>query len=338
MSAPPGWDEAAAWSPRGHVMQSTAWARIRRAQGWRAEYVRGERPLPCALVLWRPLAFGQRLAYVPRGPVIEPGDAEGLRRILEQLAERARRGGAVFLKVDPELDPADAAPALAEAGFRRGPDIQPVLATLELALGRDDDALLATFEKDTRWSVRQATKRGVVVRVAEGDADLRTFHALYAETGSRAGFITRTAQYYRSVWGTLIAAGLATLRLAEHGGRAVAGAITWRCGERELYMYGASNEAGRRCYASYLLQWECIRAARDRGAARYDFGGIPLDPERTDDPMRGPYLFKKGFGGQPRRFVGAHDAVARPLAYRAFLMAEPLYTRALQALGRRRRD
>ncbi|MEK6620752.1 MAG: peptidoglycan bridge formation glycyltransferase FemA/FemB family protein, partial [Chloroflexota bacterium] len=90
-----------------------------------------------------------------------------------------------------------------------------------------------------------------------------------------------------------------------------------------------------RSLASYGLQWECIAAAKARGAVRYDLGGIPADPSRKDDPMYGPYLFKKGFGGDTRRYVGAHDAVSRPLAYAACRATEPLFTRALQRARRR---
>jgi lipid II:glycine glycyltransferase (peptidoglycan interpeptide bridge formation enzyme) len=50
--------------------------------------------------------------------------------------------------------------------------------------------------------------------------------------------------------------------------------------------------------------------------------------------MYGPYLFKKGFGGAPRRFVGAHDVVPNELAYRAYAVAEPMYTAALRLVGR----
>src|SRR5581483_1339884 len=53
VSAPAGWDEAAARSPWGHALQSSAWAQIRAAQGWRPEFVRIADPLPVALVLWR---------------------------------------------------------------------------------------------------------------------------------------------------------------------------------------------------------------------------------------------------------------------------------------------
>ena len=334
-AAPPGWDDAAVRSPGGHVLQSVAWSRIREAQGWRAEFHRLGSPLPAALVLWRALPAGQSIAYVPRGPIV--GDPSELETALATLASIARERRAIFLKVDPEIDADAAAGAFRAAGFRRAPDIQPVIATLELELVRDEDALFAALEKDTRWSVRQAEKRGVSVREASGDHDLRALYDLYAETGQRAGFITRTWDYYRRMWGTLVAAGHAKVRLAEKDGKPVAGALTWRCGEREVYQSAATNDAGRTAYAAYALLWRCIIEARKGGARRFDFGGIPVDVTRKDDPMYGPYMFKKGFGGTPRRFVGAQDTVPNDLMYRAYAVAEPAYTAALRLVGRIRR-
>jgi lipid II:glycine glycyltransferase (peptidoglycan interpeptide bridge formation enzyme) len=330
--APPGWDDVAVRSPGGHVLQSSAWADIRRAQGWRAEFMRIGDPLPVALVLWRSLPGAQRLGYVPRGPVV--ADAAQLPAALGAIARLARERGAIFVKVDPEIGAEAAAEPLREAGFRRAPDIQPVLATLEVDLAPDEDALFAGLEKDTRWSVRQAEKKGVSVRDAEGENDLRALYELYAETGRRAAFITRTWDYYRRMWGALVAAGHARVRIAERGGRAVAGALVWRCGEREVYQSAATNDEGRTAHAAYVLLWRCIIAARRSDARRFDFGGIPVDVTRKDDPMYGPYLFKKGFGGTPRRFAGAHDTVPKELAYRAYGVAEPLYTAALRLAGR----
>ncbi|MBI3521704.1 MAG: peptidoglycan bridge formation glycyltransferase FemA/FemB family protein [Chloroflexi bacterium] len=284
-------------APGGHVMQSTAWARIREAQGWRATYLDAA-PHGLALVLWRPLPLGRRMAYVPRGPIFRGGRDE-LAAMLERLAELLRREPALFMRVDPEVGE-DVRDVLVSNGWRRAPDIQPVLATLELDLTPTEDALLAGLEKDTRWSVRQAEKRGIAMREGTSDADLRAFFDIYSVTGRRAGFITRTWDYYRLVWRTLIDAGHAKLLLAEDGAAAVAGAMTWHCGDRELYMYG----------------------------------GIPVDPSDERDPMHGPYHFKKGFGGAEKRFVGAHDLVPRELPYRAFNLLEPMYARALR-LARR---
>lgn len=329
-TAPDGWDDAAARGPGGHVLQSSAWAGIRERQGWTAEFLR---PAGAhALVLWRPLPGGMRFGYCPRGPIAAAG---ALPDALRALAAHAKATpGALVLKVDPERTADEAGAALGAAGFTRGPDIQPVIATLVLPLDRSDDEILARFEKDTRWSVRQPEKRGVELYPGTTDADLGAFYGLYALTGRRAGFITRTESYYRTVWRTLIDAGLATLWLAERAGQPVAGAMTWHCGDRELYMYGATNEAGRKVYAAYGLLWRCIVEARMRGARLFDFGGIPADPADERDPMHGPYLFKKGFGGTVTHWVGAHDTVPRPFAYRAFRLLEPVYTRALQVARR----
>lgn len=334
VQAPAGWDEAAVGSPGGHVLQSSAWAAVRASQGWRPEFVRVGDPLPLALVLWRDALPGRPIGYVPRGPIVAAGHTDSLRRALDQLATLARDRRAIFLKVDPELTADAAAGPLREAGFRRGSDIQPVLATLVLDLGADEDALLAGLDKDTRWSVRQAPKRGVTAREVTGESSLRVFYDLYATTGGRAGFITRTWDYYRRVWGALIGAGHASLRLAYVDGAAVAGAMVWRCGDRALYQTGATNDAGRKSYAAYALLWECIIEAKRAGRRAFDMGGIPLDPERKDDPMYGPYLFKRGFGGEVRRWVGAHDIAPSPLLHRAYRVAEPAYTFALRTLGR----
>ncbi len=338
VDAPRGWDDDAARSAWGHTLQSSAWARIRGSQGWRPEFVRiGER-LPLALVLWRDALPGRPIGYVPRGPIVAADDAIGLRRALDHLATLAHDRRAIFLKVDPELGPELAGPALHAAGFRRSAqDIQPLLATLQLDLAPSEDALLAGMEKDTRWSVRQAPKRGVTVRTSTDEAALRSFYELYALTGDRAGFITRTWQYYRDTWGTLIESGLAALRLAYVDGAAVAGAMVWRCGDRALYQSGATNDVGRRSYAAYGLLWECIIEEKRAGRAVFDMGGIPQDLERKDDPMYGPYLFKRGFGGILRRWVGAHDTVPSPALYNAYLIAEPAYTNALRLLGKLRR-
>jgi len=57
VSAPAGWDDAAARSPGGHVLQSSAWARIREAQ----------RSVEIRAFLWRDDEAGKHVAAdVPR--------------------------------------------------------------------------------------------------------------------------------------------------------------------------------------------------------------------------------------------------------------------------------
>lgn len=328
------WDDAAVRSRHGHVLQSAAWGALRERQGWQAEHLRVGDPLPVALLLWRTLPAGQRFGYVPRGPVFDHDDPAQLDAALAAIARRARERGAIFIKVDAEVprDRADLLAAYARHGFGRSPqEVQYAVATLEIDLRRDEDAIFADFDKDTRWSIRTAERRGVQVAERSDDAALEEFRALYAETGERVGFITRPPAYYLSVWRTLVDVGHGTLFLASHEGRAVAGALLFWCGDRGVYMYGASDDAARRTYAGYLLQWHCIRAARARGCARYDLGGIPPVPVKQER-LYGLYLFKKGFGGARRDFAGAHDVVSRPLLYRLWSAAAPRISAARAAL------
>ena len=332
------WNAAAVRSTYGHVLQSTEWGGIRSAQGWEPVTVRIGDPLPVALVLWRTLPLGQRIAYVPRGPVFDHGHAAQFEAALAALARRAREAGAIFLKVDPEIpaDRTDLLDVYARAGFVRSPqDVQPVLSTLQIDLAQTEDAILAGFDKDTRWSVRTAERRGVQIRERSDLDALRAFYELYETTGRRASFITRTAVYYLTVWRRLIEAGHAALFVATVDERIVAGAMLFWCGERAVYMYGASGDLARKTYATYLLQWQCIRHARARGCARYDLGGVPREPSASD-PMYGVYLFKKGFGGARRDFAGAHDVVPKPFLYRLWLAVEPRAYATLALLRRGR--
>src|SRR5438094_123829 len=216
------WDRDAVRSRFGHVLQSQAWGQLRAQQGWTPEELRIGDALPVALVLWRRLPLGQTIGYVPRGPVFDHDDPQQLSRALGVLAAKARERGAVFLKVDPEIDASRADLVAAYAGngfFRSRQEVQPVVATLEVDLCRSEEEILKSFDKDTRWSVRTAEKRGVVVEERSDDASLREVTALYEETGRRGEFITRTTAYYLRVWRALIDAGHATLYAAVVEGR-----------------------------------------------------------------------------------------------------------------------
>src|SRR5256885_13502918 len=102
MEAPRGWDDVAARSPWGHVLQSSVWAAVRERQGWRAEYLRIGEPLPVVLRLWKDALAGPRIAYVPRGPIVAPADSAGLLRALTRPAGLARERRAASLKAGPQ--------------------------------------------------------------------------------------------------------------------------------------------------------------------------------------------------------------------------------------------
>ena len=81
---------------------------------------------------------------------------------------------------------------------------------------------------------------------------------------------------------------------------------------------------------TYLLQWAAITWAKQQACTDYDLWGIPdADPATLEaefqtrgDGLWGVYRFKRGFGGEIVRSVGAFDFVYKPVLYRVYKLRQ----------------
>ncbi|HHB90592.1 MAG TPA: peptidoglycan bridge formation glycyltransferase FemA/FemB family protein [Anaerolineae bacterium] len=324
-SQSPDWDEAA-WDafvdahPHGHFLQLSGWGRFKAAFGWesvRVGVVEHNRLVAGAQILLRPLArvpLAPRFAYIPKGPVVDWSRADLLPSLFEAIHAVARTRRAAMLRMEPErLDSPDLRAQLQSLGFTPSRAIQP-RTTVWVDLTPDEATILKRMKQKWRYNVRLAARKGVVVR--EGDAhDLDAFIALMQITGSRKAFGVHTPDYYRTFWHLFAPTGRAVLLLAEFEGKPLAAIMVGYTGSRAYYFYGASGNQHRNLMPSHLLQWEAMRWARARGCTKYDLWGVPDavadDPNAAipDPPegMWGVWRFKRGFGGQVVRYVGAWD-------------------------------
>ena len=103
----------------------------------------------------------------------------------------------------------------------------------------------------------------------------------------------------------------ARLYMAYADGVAIAGTLAILYGDKVWYLYGASDNAFRNAMPNYLLQWEMIRWAVERGCNVYDFRGVSGDLSE-DNPLYGLYRFKKGFGGDLVEFAGEFNYLINP--------------------------
>jgi peptidoglycan pentaglycine glycine transferase (the first glycine) len=344
------WNRFLLGLPGAHLLQSWEWGAFKGSYGWVPERWAwrspdGE-PNAAALVLYRTAGRIFRIAYCPRGPVLDWAQA-GLRtQVLDDLAAASQRQGAIFLKIDPAVQgragaapPPSAGEALTrevlagwrEPGWIPSPEQVQFRNTFALDLTPSEDELLAGMKQKTRYNIRLAARRGVFVRRGSA-ADLETLYQMYAETSLRDGFVIRTPAYYRDAWGSFIEAGLAQPFLAEVEGLPVAAIIVFRFGDCAYYMYGMSTADHREKMPNHLLQWEAIRWARESGCLTYDFWGAPdrIDPA---DPMYGVYRFKEGFGAHFVETQGAWDYPIRRSMYRAYSTLMPLVLAAMRSRG-----
>lgn len=336
-------NERAAWSqallalPAPHLLQSWEWGEVKAQTGWAAQRLlwlqpTTGRPAAAASLLVRRISrLPWGVAYVPKGPVLDWQDPAAVELALAGVEAAARQRRAIFVKIDPDVDPASPAGQQLVASLRRRgwqPSAEQIqfrnTALLNLAAG--EEALLASMKPKWRYNIRLAERRGVQVRIGS-PADLPTFYALYAETGGRDGFIVRPFDYYQQTWLRFMqpADGLspwAALLLAEVEGDAVAGLILFGFGATAWYLYGASSERQRNLMPNHLLQWEAMRLAIARGCAVYDLWGAP-DVLEESDALWGVWRFKEGFGAQFAPHIGAWDYPANRPLYRLYSDAMP---------------
>jgi lipid II:glycine glycyltransferase (peptidoglycan interpeptide bridge formation enzyme) len=273
----------------------------------------------------RPVLGGRAFWYVPHGPILDWGSSaagERLRAMLIGLRLAAARHRAIAVKLEPRLEAG--AP---ELDAFRGRGLRPRADTLQVGQTRiielaDDDALLAGFDKDTRYAVRRAEREGVLVEISEeaGDtAAIDALHGLVGETQRRAGFPMPPLERYRVAWRALAAAGRAVILEARRDGTLLASGMVVIEGARSYYLFSGSRREERgepKHYASYALQWAMMRLARDRGAREHDLWGIAPPGAGPDHPWHGVALFKKGFGGREVTWAGSWDLVVDPTLYR----------------------
>lgn len=313
-----------------HLLQTEAWGQLKSRFGWQAQSVSG------VLVLFRQLPLGLTLAYVPRGPQIDWGNPTTQREMAAALDAAARLRRAVFLKLEPDLpDAPEHARALDALGFRPSSQtVQPRRSLVVNLTGGEAD-VLARMKQKTRYNIRLATKKDVTVRAARSPADRGAFTALMQVTGERDRFGVHTPDYYRVAYDLFHPLGQCELFLAEFGGELLAGVMAFALGARAWYFYGASSDRERSRMAPYLAQWEAIRWAKTCGAQWYDLWGVPDEAEAAleaqfegrGDGLWGVYRFKRGWGGQLVRSIGAWDRVYHPPLYRAY----QIYLRLRQA-------
>ncbi len=323
--------------PKGHFLQLWEWGLVKKGMGWE--------PLPLVLeqdgeirgsllILKKKLpvpGMKKCIFYSPRGPVVDVEDEELCRILFEGARRAAKDHGAVFLKIDPDVVYSNGVfqDILKKCGFKRNETglnfegVQPNFV-FRLNIIPSEEKLLKNMHSKTRYNIKLARRKGVKVREAENEEDLKTFYTLLEETAERDKFLIRGYEYFEWIWDLMVKSGYAQLFMAEYEGQVIAAALALILGDKVWYLYGASSNKYRNVMPNYLLQWEMIRWARNNGCSVYDFRGVSGDLDENN-PLYGLYRFKRGFGGEFIEFMGEWDRVYSPFLYWLWSTTLPLY-------------
>lgn len=264
------WDEFVADAPGGDIVQTTAWARFRRTQGFESRRIVGRVD---GRIVGGMQVFSRRLgpvtvAYVPYGPLQGEGSDGVAARALEVL-QREFRQGAVFLQPPLGSDSIwDRRGSFVESSVNVAPS-----ASLRIDLSVSADEMLMALSKSLRRNLRKSSERRVQIRPG-GKEDIALLAKLHTSTASRQGFAPLSEDYLTAFWESLAPGGHARLFVGEVEGEPVAAELFSTFGgvtTARVTGFVRSHEAAR---VPAALVWEAIDDARSRAERWFDFGGV----------------------------------------------------------------
>ena len=344
----PEWDAFVAAAPGGHHAQTSLWGEVKAVLGWDAQRVvlhDGDTIVGGVQLLTRAVGPGVRVGFAPRGPLVPEGDEQALDVLLSALDEVGRRRHIRYVKLQPPAGRSELASLLGRRGWALSTMEAAPTATVQVDLEADEDEIMRRMRKRTREMIRQAPRRGLVVREAVAE-DLPTYCSIVEATSRRQGFGAYPRRYYEAMWSAFSAAGNATMLMAELEGRVLSATLLVGYGDRVTYKMGGWSGEKTRVHPNEAIHWAGIQWAKAAGYRYYDFDGIHesiaralrADGELPESARSGVAHFKLGFGGEVELFPSAMDrsptALLRPMVRLAAPRMDRMKSVAHRALGR----
>lgn len=258
------------------------------------------------------LPFGQSFLYAPYGPILKLGPDQALINFAkENFARVAKDEKAIFLRFDNSFAVGAKARDVGASGY-----FQPREETV-LDLTKSEEEILAGMEKDHRYSIKVAEKRGARVEFIESIADkFDEFYSLLSETSSRNGFGLLSRAYYKTIFESITENKNGFLAVASFEGELLAMNLIILHGNSAHYLLGSSTSKLRDKLPTYLLQWATIKHLKEKGVKNYNLGGV--------DAWESLAKYKKGFGGHDLNHGDMYDLVGQPLWYFLYKMRKML--------------
>lgn len=209
----------------GHLTQASAWAKVKAGwtphfvgvYEWSEEIVRAENLVASTLVLVRNFPLGQKLAYCPRGPVLDWNDEEVLKFTLTALKKFTKKIGAFELCIDPpvvsrqwlpnpnniEYIPIEATATklinnISNLGYKKTSPKNSTYQTQNTFIMESSDLYIKTISASKRRHYKTAKKIGYELEEATLE-QLPALAEFIKGVGERHGNAVRDENYFRKL-------------------------------------------------------------------------------------------------------------------------------------------
>ncbi|HEC65647.1 MAG TPA: peptidoglycan bridge formation glycyltransferase FemA/FemB family protein, partial [bacterium] len=297
-------------------LQSWNWGEFQKKLGsrvWRTGISAGEKLIGIASIIEVKAKRGKML-HVRHGPVIDYSNETLLKEITDYLKELAKQNDAWYIRISSLIkENSQEEESLKALGYRDSQmhDVDAEV-TWVLDLNQSEDEILKGMRKNTRNLIRRAKKDGVEIIKSKNIDDVENhFWPIFKDTIKRQKWVAYDLDYIKKEFETLIKDDQTQLFLAKYKGKYIAASLFTYFNKQVIYHHSGSLTEFRKVPASYLVQWESILEAKNRGMTKYNFWGIaPMNKNgelNKKHPWSGLSFFKMGFGGRVEKWMHAKD-------------------------------
>ncbi|MBL7142404.1 MAG: peptidoglycan bridge formation glycyltransferase FemA/FemB family protein [Candidatus Pacebacteria bacterium] len=300
-------------------LQSWNWGDFNKAMGnkiWRLGIYDWNELVGTALVSKVSARRGTFL-LIQHGPNVktESKKLEVLNALLEELKKLGEKEGACFIRMNPLWGDKD---IFTKLGFKTAQmHANAYEATLKLDISLPEQELLSDMRKTTRYLIRQAQKNPEIeISKSNEMKDVALFDKLNKEVARHQKFVPFSLDFVKNEFDVLSKDNQTLLFFGKYKGEIVASALVVFWSGIAFYHQAALSPKYHKIPVAYLLQWEAIKEAKERGCKTYDFWGFVDPKENPNHPWAGPTLFKMGFSGELYQYLKTQDF---PLSWKYWL-------------------
>ena len=305
-------------------LQSWNWGEFQemmREKIWRLGVFEGRDLISVALVVKVKAKRGTFL-LVPHGPITTNPKFEIrnpkqilnlkfqiLNILLGKLKQLAKQEDAGFIRINPVWSRSSENISLfKDMGFRDAPIQMHPEASWKLSVISPSSELLLDMRKTTRYLIRQASQNSdITVSQSNSLGDVKIFSAMHEKVSKRQGFVPFSLEYLEKEFSVFKQDNAISIFFGKYKDEIAAASFVVFWSDIGFYHHAASSPQYAKLSIPYLLQWEAIKEAKNRGCVLYDFWGY-VDPKKEPShPWAGPTLFKMGFGGDAHEYVKTQD-------------------------------
>ncbi len=300
-----------------HPLQSLLWGEFRKKTGVRVANADN------LLITIHPIPYTKyTIGYLPKGPDID-------RDMLTKLIDIGKKYNCIFIQIEPNVEK-----NTKEYKFKHlHKAAHPLFTkyTFILDLTKSEEELLKNMHSKTRYNIKLAEKKGVIITEDNSDEAFKEYLKLTQETTKRQKFYAHGKKYHELMWETIkpkTSKGsqdlTAHLLIAKYQEKTLAAWILFVLGDTLYYPYGASGSENREVMASNLMMWEAIKFGKRLGLKKFDMWGALEEKPNPKDPWYGFHRFKEGYGAKHTEFIGSFDYVINENLYFLYKIANRL--------------